>query len=51
LPAQIRIAWTIHKGPYVVAIPTIGNPDHLDDNIAAGALRLIDDEFAALDAL
>ena len=50
-PAQIRIAWTLHKGPHVLAIPGTGNPEHLDENIAAGALRLTDDEFAALDAL
>lgn len=49
--AQIRIAWTLHKGPHVLAIPGTGDPAHLDDNIAAGALRLTDDEFAALDAL
>jgi aryl-alcohol dehydrogenase-like predicted oxidoreductase len=50
-PAQVRIAWTLHKGAHVLAIPGTGNPDHLEDNIAAGALRLTNDEFAALDAV
>ena len=50
-PAQVRIAWSLHKGPHVVAIPGTGNPKHLEDNIAAGALRLTDNEFATLDAL
>ncbi|MBX7554721.1 aldo/keto reductase [Streptomyces sp. NPDC004232] len=50
-PAQIRIAWTLHQGPHVLAIPGTGNPDHLAENVAAGALRLTADETARLDAL
>ena len=49
--AQVRIAWTLHKGPHVLAIPGTGNPDHLEDNIAAGALHLTEVELAALDAI
>ncbi|MGW0708475.1 aldo/keto reductase [Streptomyces sp. NPDC002643] len=49
-PAQIRLAWTLHQGPHVLAIPGTGNPDHLEENIAAGALRLTPDEVARLDA-
>ncbi|MGW2648048.1 aldo/keto reductase [Streptomyces sp. NPDC001393] len=50
-PAQIRIAWTLHQGPHVLAIPGTGNPDHLAENVAAGALRLTADELTRLDAL
>ncbi|QFZ78222.1 oxidoreductase [Streptomyces fagopyri] len=50
-PAQIRLAWTLRQGPHVLAIPGTGNPDHLTENIAAGALRLTDDEVARLDAV
>ncbi|MFB7505536.1 aldo/keto reductase [Streptomyces broussonetiae] len=50
-PAQIRIAWTLHQGPHVLAIPGTGDPDHLAENVAAGALRLTADELARLDAL
>ncbi|MEU2716701.1 aldo/keto reductase [Streptomyces sp. NPDC007205] len=50
-PAQIRIAWTLHQGPHVLAIPGTGNPDHLVENVAAGALRLTADERKRLDAL
>ncbi|MFG2886253.1 aldo/keto reductase [Streptomyces sp. NPDC048297] len=50
-PAQIRIAWTLHRGPHVLAIPGTGNPDHLTENIAAGALRLTQEELRSLDAL
>ncbi|MET7288915.1 aldo/keto reductase [Streptomyces sp. NPDC005573] len=49
-PAQVRIAWTLHQGPHVLAIPGTGDPAHLEDNIAAGALRLSEDEVARLDA-
>jgi pyridoxine 4-dehydrogenase len=49
-PAQIRLAWTLHRGPHVLAIPGTGNPDHLVENIAAGALRLTADELALLDS-
>lgn len=48
-PAQIRLAWTLHQGPHVLAIPGTGDPDHLAQNIAAGALRLTPDELALLD--
>jgi pyridoxine 4-dehydrogenase len=46
--AQIRLAWTLHQGPHVLAIPGTGNPDHLLENVAAGAIRLSDDELASL---
>jgi pyridoxine 4-dehydrogenase len=47
-PAQIRLAWTLNRGPHVLAIPGTGNPDHLADNIAAAALHLSPDEMATL---
>lgn len=50
-PAQVRLAWTLHQGPHVLAIPGTGNPNHLAENVAAGALRLTDDETKRLDAL
>ncbi|MGP4099638.1 oxidoreductase [Nonomuraea sp. KM90] len=50
-PAQVRLAWTLQQGPNVLAIPGTGNPDHLAENIAAGALRLSDDEMATLRSL
>ncbi|MGA5362691.1 oxidoreductase [Streptomyces purpurascens] len=49
-PAQIRLAWTLHQGPHVLAIPGTGNPDHLAENVAAGAIRLTDEELDRLGA-
>ncbi|MEV6328663.1 aldo/keto reductase [Streptomyces sp. NPDC051909] len=50
-PAQIRLAWILHQGPHVLAIPGTGDPDHLVDNVAAGALRLDEDELRLLDGI
>jgi aryl-alcohol dehydrogenase-like predicted oxidoreductase len=47
-PAQIRLAWTLHQGDHVLAIPGTGNPTHLEENIAAGALKLTAEELATL---
>lgn len=47
-PAQVRLAWTLAQGEHVLAIPGTGNPDHLEENVAAGALRLTDEEMALL---
>ncbi|GGY33913.1 oxidoreductase [Streptomyces djakartensis] len=49
-PAQIRIAWTLHQGPHVLVIPGTGNPEHLAQNVAAGAIRLTDQELDRLGA-
>lgn len=50
-PAQVRIAWSLHQGAHVLAIPGTGNPEHLVDNVAAGGLRLTGEELARLGAL
>lgn len=47
--AQVRIAWTLQLGPHVLAIPGTGDPEHLEQNVAAAALRLAPDEVALLD--
>ncbi|MFG2588115.1 oxidoreductase [Streptomyces sp. NPDC048438] len=47
-PAQVRLAWTLHQGPHVLAIPGTGNPDHLAENVAAGALRLTPEDLSLL---
>ncbi|WP_336319752.1 aldo/keto reductase [Streptomyces lavendofoliae] len=49
--AQIRLAWPLHQGSHVLAIPGTGDLDHLAQNVAVGSLRLSEDELTALDAL
>ncbi|NJP90973.1 aldo/keto reductase [Nonomuraea sp. FMUSA5-5] len=47
-PAQVRLAWTLRQGPHVLAIPGTGNLAHLEENVAAGALALSEDEMERL---
>jgi len=47
-PAQVRLAWTLHQGPNVLAIPGTGDPAHLEQNVAAAAIRLSGEELALL---
>ncbi|MGH2885970.1 MAG: aldo/keto reductase, partial [Solirubrobacteraceae bacterium] len=49
--AQIQLAWTLHQGSHVLAIPGTGDPDHLAENVAAGAIRLSPDQLARLESL
>jgi len=49
-PAQVRLAWTLHRGPHVLAIPGTGDPAHLTENIAAAALRLSPQQISSLAA-
>jgi aryl-alcohol dehydrogenase-like predicted oxidoreductase len=50
-PAQVRLAWTLAQGEHVLAIPGTSNVAHLEENIAAGALRLTEQDLALLDAV
>ncbi|MFD8723407.1 aldo/keto reductase [Streptomyces sp. NPDC059629] len=50
-PAQVRLAWTLQQGPHVLAIPGTGDPGHLAQNVAAGALRLSKEELTRLTSL
>lgn len=49
--AQIRIAWTLHQGPHVLAIPGTGNPAHLEENVAAAGIDLTAEDLAVLDGI
>ncbi|WIV58949.1 oxidoreductase [Amycolatopsis nalaikhensis] len=48
-PAQVRLAWTLHQGPNVLAIPGTGDLSHLEQNVAAAALELSEDDLETLD--
>jgi aryl-alcohol dehydrogenase-like predicted oxidoreductase len=45
---QVRLAWTLHQGEHVLAIPGTGDPAHVDENVAAGAIRLTPEDLALL---
>jgi aryl-alcohol dehydrogenase-like predicted oxidoreductase len=48
-PAQIALAWVI-RHPAVTAIPGASSVEQLESNVAAAAIELPDDEYAALSA-
>ncbi len=48
--AQVRLAWTLALGDNVLAIPGTGDPRHLEENVAAGSLRLSGADIARLGA-
>ena len=47
-PAQVRLAWTLHHAPNVLAIPGTGDPAHLAENVAAASLRLTSEDLSLL---
>lgn len=48
-PAQIAIAWVLHRGDDIVPIPGCKSRGHLEQNIAAMNIVFSDGELAALD--
>lgn len=50
-PSQIALAWLLKRSPVMLPIPGTGKVKHLEDNVAAAAIQLSDDDFATLDAV
>jgi pyridoxine 4-dehydrogenase len=50
-PAQIGLAWLLRHAPNVLLIPGTADRDHLEANLAAGAIAFDDATLAALDAV
>lgn len=48
-PAQVGLAWLLHRAPNVLLIPGTTSTAHLDENVAAGALDGNDPSVVALD--
>jgi pyridoxine 4-dehydrogenase len=49
-PAQVALAWLLRRSPVLVPIPGTSSVAHLEENLAASALRLTDDEVQLLDS-
>jgi aryl-alcohol dehydrogenase-like predicted oxidoreductase len=49
-PAQVALAWVLKRSPLMLPIPGTSKVRHLEDNVAAAALSLSDEEFQQLDA-
>ncbi len=47
-PAQIALAWLLKRSPVMLPIPGTSKVSHLEQNVAAAAITLSDEEFRAL---
>jgi pyridoxine 4-dehydrogenase len=50
-PAQVALAWLLHRSPTVVPIPGTSSVEHLRENLGALDVALSPDQLARLDAL
>jgi aryl-alcohol dehydrogenase-like predicted oxidoreductase len=48
-PGQIALAWLLKRSKVMLPIPGTSKVAHLEENVAAAAIELSDEEFAALD--
>jgi aryl-alcohol dehydrogenase-like predicted oxidoreductase len=49
-PAQIALAWLLHKGPDIVPIPGTKRRRYLEENVASADVSLSAEDIASLDA-
>ncbi len=47
-PSQIALAWLLRRSPVMMPIPGTSRRDHLEENVAAAAITLSEDEYQAL---
>jgi aryl-alcohol dehydrogenase-like predicted oxidoreductase len=50
-PLQIALAWLLQRSPVILPIPGTSNPAHLEQNIAAAALKLPPEVYERLSAV
>jgi pyridoxine 4-dehydrogenase len=48
-PGQIALAWLLRRSPVILPIPGTSSVSHLEENAAASAIVLSDEEFDGLD--
>lgn len=48
---QIALAWLLHHSPVMLPIPGTSNVAHLEENVAAAAIELTDEEKAKLEGV
>jgi pyridoxine 4-dehydrogenase len=48
-PAQLALAWLLHRSPVMLPIPGTSSVAHLEENVAAAGLDLSDDEVEELE--
>jgi pyridoxine 4-dehydrogenase len=50
-PRQIVLAWLLARSPAILPIPGTGTVSHLEDKVAAAAIKLTPAEVASLNNL
>jgi aryl-alcohol dehydrogenase-like predicted oxidoreductase len=50
-PAQLALAWLLHRSPVMLPIPGTSKVAHLEDNLAAANISLTEDEVAELERI
>lgn len=50
-PTQLALAWLLHQGEDIVAIPGTRNPEHIDSNVVAAEVELDDEVLRRIDEL
>jgi pyridoxine 4-dehydrogenase len=48
-PAQVAIAWLLHHSHAMLPIPGTSSIEHLEENVAAASLRLLEEDLAQLE--
>ena len=48
-PAQLALAWLLHRSPVMLPIPGTSKVSHVEDNVAAAEIELSDDEVQRLE--
>ena len=49
--SQLALAWMLKRSPVMLPIPGTGKVKHLEENVAAAAITLSDDDFVTLDRI
>jgi aryl-alcohol dehydrogenase-like predicted oxidoreductase len=47
-PAQIALAWLLRRSPVMLPFPGTSRVKHLEENVAAAAIELTDEEYASI---
>ncbi len=50
-PAQLALAWLLHKAPHIVPIPGTTQLDHLHEDLGAAAVKLSPEAMQRVEAL
>jgi pyridoxine 4-dehydrogenase len=47
-PKQVALAWLLRRSPNILPIPGTSSVEHLEENVAAASVRLMDEEYERL---